>query len=201
MKFLIFVIVVVVGGYFLSQKLGLLPGSGGKVEIVDRGGGKALIATVDDGKADFAVGEAAVETYMMFGGDAAGDSASHGSVSGVPLKTAARIMKRYPDFHLCDSPGAAEGKNASEDVKIIAAPGEVRSRLKTLVAEHESRIAAKGERLCAILKGNWLTLNHLEKGGNTITAEQIAAMVPGGATKQYYFHALAVDMRDCKDLM
>ena len=198
MLFRAFLLVVIATcAYYGAKRFGLVGAP--DVRLVGATGSEQSVhAQIDGGELTYSVNGPADETYMVFGGSTGGTSFAHGSFSGIELKTILRIKKRFPDFHRCDSAGAPEAKKASEDVNVVANKA-LMARFKRAMNEAETRERSKGERLCAIVKGHWLTLEQLEMSGTVVTGEQYASMLPGHATKQYFLHLESFDARDCKD--
>ena len=164
------------------------------------GTAQTVVAEVEGGKVTYTVNGPAEETYMVFGGDTAGGSFSHASLTGIELAVVRRIAKRYPDFNRCDSAGAPEAIRSLESVQVVA-DRAVLAKLAAAVKDAESRQKARGERLCASVQGQWLTLEKMEKGELVVTGEQYGRMVPGNAIKQYFLHLQSLDARDCRDWM
>jgi hypothetical protein len=183
-------------GYLGWQRYG-----GGDAKVVVQGGVEKVLANVDGGKAEYQVLESGEETYMLFGAAASGDFDSHGWMAAIPIKMAARLKARYPDFTRCDSPGAAEAQNRVENIKIIAAKREHRAVMRRIVSEFDSRISSGGERLCVTVQGTWLALEASEKGGERLTLEQLRQFIPAQALKGQYVMPASFQLRDCKDLI
>lgn len=200
MKKLIFFLVIVAGGaYYYYHFHG-----GGRVspyQIVQRGSEQALIATIGDAKVDFTIGRPFEETFMLFGASGEGDDGSDAWLSGIPLGIASSLLRRYPDFHRCDSPGAKEAQASVVDILIVTDKRDVRKLLRTIAVEFDKRIRNKGERLCAKLSGSAIVLNSLEKGGEVLTAEQFASMILAGAIEQHRVFIERVEMMDCRNVL
>ncbi len=185
--------------YGAARHFGYVGSKAGAIELQGSGPDQVLVAGVDDGfKVTFTVNGPAKETYMVFGGSAGGSSFSHASFSGIELAAIRRIARRYPDFHRCDSPGAPEAKRMAEDVQVVADRATL-ATLSAAVKDAAARERAGGERLCATIEGQWLTLEQMEKGELRVTGEQYSRMIPGHATKQYFLHLQSLDARDCRE--
>lgn len=183
--------------HYGAKRLGLIGAP--EVRIVGApGSGQEVHAEIDGGKLTYGVNGPAEETYMVFGGDTGGTSFAHGSFNGIELQTILRIRKRHPDFTRCDSAGAPEAKRVSEHVNVVANPALL-ARFQVAMKEAAGREKSGGERLCATVKGHWLTFEQMEKQGVVVTGEQYAAMLPGHATKQHFLHLESLETRDCKD--
>ena len=196
---LILALLLVASAYGAARHFGYFGGRSGDIRIEgapERG--KMLVADVDGYKVTYTVNGPAQETYMVFGGDVGGNSFAHGSLSGIELAAIRRIAKRYPDFNRCDSAGAPEAKRLSEQVLVVADRATM-GKLQAAVKDARSRERAGGERLCASVQGQWLTLEQMEKGELLVTAEQYNRMIPANATKQYFLYLQSLDARDCKD--
>ena len=183
--------------YGAARHFGYVGSKPGAIELQGSGPGQVLVAGVEGSKVTFTVNGPAKETYMVFGGSAGGSSFSHASFSGIELAAIRRIARRYPDFHRCNSPGAPEAKRMAEDVQVVADRATL-ATLSVAVKAAAARERAGGERLCATIEGQWLTLEQMEKGELRVTGEQYKRMIPGNATKQYFLHLQSLDARDCK---
>jgi len=196
MKGILIVAVLVAAGYFGWQKFG-----GGYAKVIERGGAKVLVASLDGGEAEFQLGTEGEETYMVFGAGAGGDFSSDGWIAGIPVKVAARLKQRYPDFTRCDSAGAKEAESRIEDIKVVAGKSAHRSALKKIASEFTSRIEANGERLCVTVRGTWLALLSSEKGGERLTYEQMKKIFPAQALQGAHVLPSGFELRDCKELI
>lgn len=193
---LLVLVMLATAAYFGAKHFELI--GSGNVQLVHSGADRVVVAHVDDGKVTYSINGPAEETYMVFAGNLGGSSFAHGSFNAIELTTMRRIAKRYPDFHRCDSAGAPEAKKASEYINVVGQRAMMR-KLDRAFADAGSRERSGGERLCASVRGNWLTLEQLEKGEHTVTGAQYDSMLPAHAIKQYFLHVETLETRDCKD--
>lgn len=100
------------------------------------------------------------ETYMVFGGSdlSEEDMIEKISIYGIPMDKAISIYERYPDFHKCNSPGAALAKNELVDLHIIPADSEVLNILKNTISQYEKNLKNDGDRISVKLEGEVLKM-------------------------------------------
>ncbi len=94
-------------------------------------------------------------TYMLFGGGYFEDKNLMNPIAlaGIEIADAKRIYARYPDFHLCASPGAALAQPKVEHLNLIPADGQVLDELKATLEEYEDNLGSDGDRVCVSLTG------------------------------------------------
>lgn len=199
MKKLIFLVIILAGAYYFYFYH--VRGGGDKYDVVQRGNEKALVVTRGSDKLAYTMGPSFQETFMVFWARGDGDERADAYIGGIPLETAARIMRRYPDFHRCASAGAAEAKHSLRDLLVVTDKREVRAQLQRVAAEQEKREKNKGERLCVKLAGNELELTSWAKGDAVMSGKELAGMVPAGAVPQEQFYVDAIETMDCKQVM
>lgn len=159
---------------------GWLVASGNLVKLDPRGvgtrvEGRAVVRTSDGVETRFTRVGALDETWMLFGGDATQrrGSLTHATTSGLPIRHARVIAARYPDFHRCSSPGAAQAKNFIENVAFVATDRAARDTLGEALALFQERLGQNGDRTCVRVKGAPLVLDsvRLEHDGRDVTGE------------------------------
>ncbi|MBI4635243.1 MAG: hypothetical protein HY727_02735 [Candidatus Rokubacteria bacterium] len=198
MKRLFFLIVLAAAAsyYFLGDAgLVVLPwGGGGSYKFVPRGEGRALLVTKGDSKVDFTVGRDVDETFMLFGAQTdAGAEYLSAWFAGITMPTAIALYKRYPDFHMCKSAGAAEAQRSVQDLSVVSDQAAVRDELAAFVKDFHERIRSGGRRLCLRLVGHELELNSWEYGG--------AKMAFGSDLKKNNLFVDRVEAYDCQELL
>lgn len=161
------------------------------------GPGQVLVADADY-KATFTVEDPAEETYMLFGGNVGDSTVAHAWLAGLDLATARRIGKKYPDFHMCKSPGALDAIRALRDVQVVA-DRRTLAKVGAAVKEHEARLGKGAERLCATVRGQRLALESIEIGKRVVTAAEYHKTLAGHAERQVYLHVQELEAHDCKD--
>ncbi|NIO28661.1 MAG: hypothetical protein GTO29_08920 [Candidatus Latescibacteria bacterium] len=99
-------------------------------------------------------------TYVIFGGIEMNQSAaiSKISLSGLEINIARSIYSRYPDFHMCKSPGAPLAQREVRDLDIVPANSNVMKNLKKTLALHKKSLEPDGKRVCVRLEGEVLKL-------------------------------------------
>lgn len=122
--------------------------------------GRRVTRTADQVEAEFYRLGGVSETYMLFGGDAQQrrNQIYHAHLAGLPLPDARALASRYPDFHLCASPGAAEAKRRVTSMNFLAADRASRATLVRAHALFQERLRAGGERTCLRIRGAELAL-------------------------------------------
>jgi hypothetical protein len=174
-------------------------GQGGGVKVVEgAAGAKTVVADLDDGVGTFSIESPADETYMLFFGSL-GSPVSHGQFFGASLSEGQALLKRYPDFHRCDSPSAREFVRIAENVFVVAKPSLVGQLHRALIKARQ-RDDERGERLCARMRGNWLMLQQVETPEGIRTLEEFARSYHG-RFKKYFLQLESLDVRDCKDVV
>jgi len=186
-----------IGFYLFKNGIG---DSGSKVEVA-ADGSELKLQTEAGGTATFAINEELDGTFLVWGAhEGCGDSrGSCGSLTLLPLDVATRLARRYPDFHRCASPGAAEGKANTYDLQLLVPDSKTRKAIAGIATDHESRMRESGNRLCVTLRGNYVDFVQVELGGNTLTAAQVPKP-PAGATKQYFVFPKSLEANECPPL-
>ncbi len=94
-------------------------------------------------------------TYMLFGGGYFEDKNLMNPIAlaGIEIADAKRIYARYPDFHLCASPGAALAQPKVKHLNLIPADGQVLDELMATIEEYEDNLGNDGDRVCVSLTG------------------------------------------------
>lgn len=143
---------------------------------------------VDAGDLDvyFELTQSFSETYMIFGGQRLNHKNAIGSVtlSAIGMADAIPIYERYPDFTRCSSPGAAQAKNAVNQMNLVAADSDVLDTLKEVLSEHNHSIRQGGDRVCVKLDGAVI-----EMTAAVIRAadEDIMGQLPRQARANYFY--------------
>jgi hypothetical protein len=140
------------------------------------------------------------ESYMLFGGDATQhrNSFTHAIIAGLPIREARMIASRYPDFHLCKSPGAHDAQRLTEDVSFVAADRAARGALAKAVDLFDDRLRSGGERTCIRVRGAPLVLESVRVRQN---GEDITRQVARAYAKTDLALAQSVQIEDCRALL
>ncbi len=164
------------------------------VTLVDTG----TVLTVTRGRIQvvYARGEAFRGVFMVFGGSPVSGFWSESVfayLGGLPLADARAIRAKYPDFHMCASPGAALAKGAMVHLNLIASDSAMRDRIDGAIREHDRRLEKQGERLCVTLAGQTLRRT-------SYTIEGAEAVVVEGTP---FTHVLLREfgVQDCKAML
>jgi hypothetical protein len=140
------------------------------------------------------------ETYMMFGGIALDqkDAVAKVGISGINVKKAKPIADRYPDFYMCNSPGAAIAKKAVADLDLVPADGTVFKDLKSAIADFESSIHGGGERVCVHLEGTGLELKSV---GHREAEADLTDDFKKAFSNHHLFMITTAEIVDCQEAM
>ena len=134
----------------------------------------------------FARGKPFASTYMIFGGIETNqsDAISKVTLSGLNVRTARSIYARYPDFHLCKSPGAPLAQKAIRQLDIVPANAEVTKILRKTFGEYQTGTVQSDRRVCVGLEGEVLKLTSaIVRGVN----EDITDKLPPQVHHEYFF--------------
>jgi hypothetical protein len=192
-KTLLFLILVAGGAYAFVNHVSL---SSGNV----RTEGRHTVVDADEIEVRFLRAGAASESLMVFGGTAERrrNSFTDATMSTLESYQARAISQRYPDFHKCASPGAAQAKRLIETTHFVAANGGIRRKLAKAVEEHDRRVGSGGDRMCVGVRGQELVLDSIRVKENGMDITQQFA--PHFAGSQFLL-AESVETPDCRTLL
>ena len=99
-------------------------------------------------------------TLMLFGGT---ELPHRNAISPLFLAAldsvdAGAIYARYPDFHLCNSPGAELAKPLVQDINIIPSDRSTQTALVNALREFHHNLRSDGERVCVTVSGRSASL-------------------------------------------
>jgi hypothetical protein len=137
---------------------------------------------------------------MLFGGadGEMSNSVSDVVVAGLAIRHARFIAERYPKFHRCSSPGAAQAQRLVEHMALVAADGSTRRTLRKALAQHDDAVASGGERTCLRFRGEQISLrsaSHRE-GGLDLTRQ----LVQGYRGTDFYYVSSA-EITPCQPML
>lgn len=192
MNHVLALIILVTAGYFLIDLIGAAPGP--------RIDGRQVVVETQDLEVRFTRGAGFSEAYMVFGGTNAHPRNSVGDalLAALAMRHASLIHQRYPDFHLCKSPGAAQAQRYVESLHLIGTTRSARRAITEAVDVHAERIRGNGERTCISVEGAALAFDgvSLREDGRDVTAEF------GPALEQSPFYlAEKAELVDCAALL
>ena len=100
------------------------------------------------------------KTYMLFGGSYSKDKSSINPITlfGLGIVDAKSIYARYPDFHRCESPGAALAQPKVKWLNLIPADKEAIYELRKSLKDHKDNLGQDGDRVCVSLEGKTLRM-------------------------------------------
>jgi hypothetical protein len=140
------------------------------------------------------------DAYMLFGGDAdhRRNSLTHAIVVGLPIRYARAISARYPDFHMCKSPGAAQAQSHTEDLSVVAATRAARNSLEEAIRLFHQRVRGNGERTCIRVSGAPLQLDSVRV---IQSGENLTRQVGQAYERMKLVLAERVKLEDCRKLL
>jgi len=100
------------------------------------------------------------KTYMLFGGSYSKDKSSINPIklAGLGIVDAKNIYARYPDFHRCESPGAALAQPKVKSLNLIPADKQALYELRKSLKDHKDNLGQDGDRVCVSLVGKTLRM-------------------------------------------
>ncbi len=96
------------------------------------------------------------EWIMLFGKGT--DPLSDVVLVGIEIRDARALYRRYPDFHMCKSPGAAKAQALVKSMHLVAPDPAMRRALVDAVKLSGKRLRNKGERVCVGVEGKRLAV-------------------------------------------
>jgi hypothetical protein len=163
---LIFIILAAIV-YFLIDRIDV--SSGPRVD------GRQVMVETRDLEVHFTRGATFSEAFMIFGGSNAQlrNNVSDALLSTLAMRHASLIHQRYPDFHLCKSPGAAQAKRYIEAMNFIGTTRSARRAIQEAVDVHAERVRGGGERTCISISGAALSFDSvsLKEDGRDVTGD------------------------------
>jgi len=193
-------------GILVVAGLGLLLSNGVSTSWLDVRGvgtrveGREVFRDASQIEARFSVTGSLDDTFMLFGGgiEKHRNSLTHATVAGLAIRHARLIAERYPNFHLCKSPGAPQAQRLTETLSFVAADRAARDTLGEALDLYEERLRGDGERTCIRVTGTPLSLEsvRLKQNGEDITRE----VAPAFAENRLVL-AKRVQIEDCRALL
>ena len=162
--------------------------------------GRQVVVETQDLEVRFTRGAAFSEAFMIFGGTNADmrNNVSDALLSTLAMRHASLIHQRYPDFHLCKSPGAAQAKRYIEASNFIGTTRRARRAVREAVDVHAERIRGGGERTCISIAGAALSFDSvsLKEDGRDVTGDFGRAL-----QLNPYYLAEEAELVDCAALL
>jgi hypothetical protein len=190
-RVLVFIILAAAVYYAIDR---IEASSGPRVE------GRQVLVETEDLEVHFTRGPAFSEAFMIFGGTNADmrNMVGDALLSTLAMRHASLIHQRYPDFHLCKSPGAAQAKRYVEAMNLIGTTRSARRAVREAIDVHAERIRGGGERTCISLAGAALFFESvsLKADGRDVTGDFGHAL----RTNPYYL-AEEAELVDCAALL
>jgi hypothetical protein len=190
-RVLVFIILATAAYYVIDR---IDASAGPRVE------GRQVVVETQDLEVRFTRGAAFSEAFMVFGGTHADmrNNVSDALLSTLAMRHASLIHQRYPDFHLCKSPGAAQAKRYLEAGNFIGTTRSARRAVREAVDVHAERIRGGGERTCISIAGAALSFDlvSLKEDGRDVTGDfgQALRLNP-------YYLAEEAELVDCAALL
>ena len=136
------------------------------------------------------------KTYMLFGGSYSKDKSSIHPIwlSGLGIVDAKNISARYPDFHRCESPGAALAQPKTKSLNLIPADKQTLYELRRSIKEYKDNLGEDGDRVCVSLVGKTLLMKSAKV--------PIMQMDKNGKLHPPTYHLISSSKRiNCRDLL
>jgi hypothetical protein len=117
--------------------------------------GNVMTVTAGDLEGRLLAEEDYAGTLMLFGGTELPhrNAISPLFLAALDVVDAGPIYAQFPDFHLCNSPGAELAKPLVQDVNIIPSNRATRTSLVNALREFRQNLRAGGERVCMAVSG------------------------------------------------
>jgi hypothetical protein len=159
------------------------------------------IKYTDDFKVHLSQTERMYDTFMIFGGHL--DKKLHNSISeysfgALEIDEAAAIKRAYPDFHLCESPGAAIAQRKARSLSLIAKNKETANILEDTIALHDEQLKGNGERICVELRGYQVEPTTVQLKDNDMDISE--DIIPSLRNMSFYLIDGA-EIRDCQTMI
>ena len=140
------------------------------------------------------------DSFMLFGGNATQvrNSFTHAIVAALAIDEARLISARYPDFHLCKSPGAANAKRLIQTLSFVGASSGTRRTLAKAVDLHLERVRSGGIRTCLTIAGAELALDSIRLKEN---AADITEQVRSKLDSTRLILVESAEIVDCEPLL
>ncbi len=173
--------------------------------VVERGGrlrteGRTVLLDTQDLEVRFSRQAPLSDSYMLFGGIASQvrNSFTHATLAALGIEEARLISDRYPDFHMCKSPGAANAKRLIQTLSFVGASSGTRKTLAKAVDVHMERVRSGGARTCLTISGAELALDSIRFREN---AADITDQVRGKLDGTRLVLAESAKIVDCEPLL
>lgn len=122
--------------------------------------GDLVVEREQDFTASYRIGEPYDKTIMLFGGEPVEDAnaLSNAYVIGLDKTDALQLAEKYPDFHLCSSPGGQEAAMFIAAYDLVPASCQVYDQILAALRTYTVNLAAGGDRTSLRLEGALLQL-------------------------------------------
>jgi len=124
---------IIVAAALIITAIYFIPRSSKSTGIEQRGRRLSITAGKHRLKANI-IGLENSQSFLVIGGSCRADSHYTANLSVIPLNTAKRLARTYPDFRKCSSPGASTAKRSVQSMLLYAANRGAKRRLKTLAS-------------------------------------------------------------------
>ena len=160
---------------------------------VVRSAGSEVVVEEGDMEVHFSRRGDLSEWIMLFGRGT--DPLSDVVLVGIDIRDARALYRRYPDFHMCKSPGSAKAQALVKSMHLVAPDPAMRRALVDAVKLSQKRLRGKGERVCVGLEGKRLSMDsvHYKPDGTDITQNS-------SGFEDYYL-VEGVQVQDCGSLL
>jgi len=165
--------------------------------------GRRVVLETDQLEVRFVILDRLSDSFMVFGGEARQrrNGMSHATMAALPMRHARVIHARYPDFHMCRSPGAARAKDFTASMSFVAMDGAARDALAETVRLHGERVRGGGERTCVSIDGAGLSLESVRVRGGREDGRDMTGELPPLLKQIDFYLAEQVELADCSALL
>ena len=150
--------------------------------------GEFVVEQEKDFTARFRVGEPYTRTVMLFGGERVEDEnvLSNAQIFGLDKMDALMLAEKYPDFHLCSSPGGQEASKYIVRYDLVPATCQIYDQIVAALRTYHMNVSAGGDRTSLRLDGAPLQLE-------SVIADATGEDVTDQASKQDFHLVTAVE--------
>ena len=140
------------------------------------------------------------DSFMVFSGYSRPlrNNPIQASLSVLTVDQARSIRRKYPDFHMCKSPGAKKAQRLIEDMSFVATDTRVQDVLSEVVRLHKERVRGGGSRTCVSVSGFEVELESVRyRPYDEDSTDQHSRFY----RKKNFYVAEDAEVRDCQSIL
>ncbi len=193
-----FFLLLIVGALMLVNRVGIDLPSFGSTGVSESG--REVLLETGDLDVRFTAHGSFGDEFMLFGGAEMRqrNAISHALVTGLAGGHARLIASRYPDFHLCKSPGARPAQELAESMNLVAATASARDAIGDALSLHAQRVRSGGDRTCLRVAGSRLLLDEVRVRQN---GEDMTGQVARAFGETDFYLAREAEVVDCQTVI